>query len=356
MRVQLKPALRRIWRDATTLQLGVDPGHAVVVSGVGAAEARLLDLLDGTRDEAGVLRGAAAHGLTEPQARSFIGLLASGNALDDANAALAATRGLDTAEHDRLAPDLASLSLVHPQPGRGGSVLTARRSRTVRVRGASRVGASLAALLGAAGVGRLVLDDDRAMRPRDVAPGGVPCADTGRSRAVAAAAAVARVAPATTTSTPIDGEGAGPVDLVVLADGPATPRELASLARTGTPHLFAAVRETTAVIGPLVVPGAPCQRCCDLTRADRDPAWPWLAAQLSVPRRRGVEACDVSLAAVCSAHAALEVLTFLDRLACPELAAPATLGGTLELRLPDWRLRRRSWQPHPACGCRWAHD
>jgi hypothetical protein len=32
-------------------------------------------------------------------------------------------------------------------------------------------------------------------------------------------------------------------------------------------------------------------------------------------------------------------------------AAAAVTGGTLELVLPDWQWRRRSWQPHPRCGC-----
>jgi hypothetical protein len=30
---------------------------------------------------------------------------------------------------------------------------------------------------------------------------------------------------------------------------------------------------------------------------------------------------------------------------------PATANGTLELVLPDWRWRRRTWRPHPACTC-----
>jgi hypothetical protein len=143
----------------------------------------------------------------------------------------------------------------------------------------------------------------------------------------------------------------------VLADGPATPAELATLLRERQPHLYAAVRETTAVVGPLVLPGTTaCQRCCDLARADRDPGWPWLAAQLAARRRAHVDACDTVLAAVVAAHAALEALAFLDRLTDPALPAPTTLGGTLELTLPDWRLRRRSWAPHPACGCRWEHE
>jgi hypothetical protein len=44
----------------------------------------------------------------------------------------------------------------------------------------------------------------------------------------------------------------------------------------------------------------------------------------------------------------LQALAFLDG-----GALPATAGGTLELVLPDWRWRRRSWQLHPDCECGW---
>ena len=49
-RPQLKPALRRVWRDGSTLQLGVDPAHAVVISGLDPARRGCSRRLDGTRD------------------------------------------------------------------------------------------------------------------------------------------------------------------------------------------------------------------------------------------------------------------------------------------------------------------
>ena len=51
------------------------------------------------------------------------------------------------------------------------------------------------------------------------------------------------------------------------------------------------------------------------------------------------------MATVVAGVAALQALAFLDG------GDPAVLDGTLELRLPDWRLRRRSWPPHPDCDC-----
>ena len=71
-----------------------------------------------------------------------------------------------------------------------------------------------------------------------------------------------------------------------------------------------------------------------------------VAAQLSRPPGRSVvEPCDVTLATFAAAVAAMQSLAFLDGGSAP------TIDGTLELTLPDWRLRRRSWIPHPACGC-----
>jgi hypothetical protein len=48
-----------------------------------------------------------------------------------------------------------------------------------------------------------------------------------------------------------------------------------------------------------------------------------------------------------AALAAAQALALIDRGG----AFPVTVNGTLEVVLPDWRWRRRTWPPHPACGC-----
>jgi len=48
-----------------------------------------------------------------------------------------------------------------------------------------------------------------------------------------------------------------------------------------------------------------------------------------------------------AAVTAAQALAFIDRPA----VLPATANGTLEVVLPDWRWRRRTWAPHPACDC-----
>ena len=96
--------------------------------------------------------------------------------------------------------------------------------------------------------------------------------------------------------------------------------------------------------GPLVSPGrSACLRCLDLTRAERDPAWPLILAQVAGSRLEP-QACDTVLAAGVAALAAAQVLLFIDT-GRPGRGGP---NGTLELAVPDWQWRRRTWLAAPA--------
>lgn len=340
----VKPALHRLWRDGTTLQLGLDADSAVVLGGVEAPAAALLALLDGTRDRDTVLRDAARDGLDPVGAVAMLELLNDVGVLDDADGA-AAPVGLPPGDRERLAPDLASVSLLHAAPRAAAQLLARRQRRTVVVHGAGRVGAPLVALLAAAGIGRVVALDSAPTRSADLGPGGLAQADEGLPRDAAVVAALRRAGYGAVTQGPMSDIP----DLVVLAPvGEPDDSHATTLVRARVPHLLTGVRETTAVVGPLVLPGrSACLRCQDLNRADRDPAWPALAAQLRGrrPSRRG-QACDATLAVLAAGHAALQSLAFLDG-----DPVPACVGGSLELTLPDWRWRRRSWPMQPGCGC-----
>jgi hypothetical protein len=349
MRPLLKPALRQLWRDPTTLQLGIDPRHAVVLGGLSREGAAVLALADGTRDWAHVVDEARSCGVSAADAHALLLLLRDSGALDDADADPA---GLSGDERARLAPDLGSLSLLAPGAGAALSIMSERRSAAVLVAGTGRVGSHLAALLAAAGVGRLLLRDDSPGSESDAIPGGCPAGPWRAPRVVTAAGEVARCGDADVDAAvhaPDDTDLAA-VDLAVLApDSYRSPdlSVLAMLADTGTPYLMTGVRETVGVVGPLVRPGrSSCPRCHDLARADRDPAWPALAMQLAAAHARGGEACDVVLASAVAAITAGQVLAVLGG-PPPALCADATL----ELRLPEWSLRRRVWAAHPDCQC-----
>ena len=321
----LSTARRRCWRDQRSLQFGRSSTSAVVLSGLDPGARRVLKLLDGTRTTAAVLIDGAAAGCPPPRTIRLLTLLHEAGLLEDAAQGHPALAALTTAERDQLAPDVATLRLQDaPHPG---DALARRRTADVVVLGAGRVGAPLANLLEGAGVGQVLLVDDGLARLADVVAGGVPVGSVGLRRGPAALPSSASVA--------------------VLA--PAAGEPLAALLPqlpVGAPHLLAEVREATGVVGPFVLPGqTPCLRCLDLDRTDRDPGWPALAGQLADPAP-GPTACAGPLAVAVAAQACLQVLTLLDG-----PARPASVGGTLELTLPDWRWRRRSWPAHPACGC-----
>lgn len=145
--------------------------------------------------------------------------------------------------------------------------------------------------------------------------------------------------------------GSHPSDLVVLADELVPdPVVLAALHRTGTPHVYLACRDGRMVVGPTVHPGrTACLRCADHYRADRNPRWPQISAQLlwtsgwaPVPTRVAGIALLVS-----------EVLA-LRRGDGPEQLL--TSGHSVELSVSEGMWRRRRWEPHTRCDCGAAQD
>src|SRR5215467_10456284 len=75
----LVPGLRRLWRDEHAVQLGVDPARAIVVELPDPQAARVLDLLDGSRTEQGVLRDAAGLGVPRDVAGAMVAALRAAN-------------------------------------------------------------------------------------------------------------------------------------------------------------------------------------------------------------------------------------------------------------------------------------
>jgi hypothetical protein len=358
MRPALKAGLQPLWRDRDTLQIGVDPRRAVALTSLGKAAA-VVSLLDGARDTAEVTCLARQHGIPAAATERVLGLLASAGVLDDFPLSL--HRSLPGPLRARLGPELACASLAYGDTDGGARTISRRRAAFVRVYGAGRIGACVAALLAASGVARVSCRDEAEAGYADLAPGGLGTGDLGLPRAAGAARAIRRVAP----ETRVTDDGSRLPTLAVLA-GAADPEHAAGLVKAGVPHLAVRAGEAIGVVGPLVTPGrSACLRCVDLAKAARDPAWPLILAQIS-GRVRGAghaaagsaatacaetagswRACGSVLAAATAALAAAQALTFIDDAG----AGPAAVNGTLELVQPDWQWRRRTWQPHPACLC-----
>jgi bacteriocin biosynthesis cyclodehydratase domain-containing protein len=241
----------------------------------------------------------------------------------------------------RLAGELAALAVRHGT--RAADVLRARHRASVEITGRSRVATQIATVLAASGVGRVHCAADGVAKLHQVAPAGISMADEGDLLSAATERALRRVAPQVDTAPLPVTERA---QLTILAvDGPVPDDRQNALHAADAPYLAVSLGLDSGVVGPLVLPGlTSCLRCADLHRRDRDPAWAALAVQLSVPHRYG-PASAAAVATIVAGVAAQQALAFLDG------DDPAALDGTLELHLPDWRLRRRSWPPHPDCGC-----
>jgi len=339
LRPVLLPGLARLWRDRHTLQLGLDPGRAVLVEVANPAVVRLLDLLDGTHSERAILGQAAKLRVGAEDARALIDALHGAGLVVGAQHLLPTT--LPEPMRQRLSAEAAALALRGTDaPATPAQVLRRRATSSVVVTGRGRLAAPVALALAQAGVGHVRPELTGDVEPSDIAGGGLTAADLRRPKAEAVVEAIGRTAPGTDTR-PVR---RGSATLVVQA-GTDRPAALiaAGYAQRRQPHLMLAVRDGTAVVGPLVrAGGTPCLNCLDLHRQDRDPAWPDLAAQLS--GTAGPEACAAPTLIAAAGYAAAEVLTFLDG------GAPETVGAATEISSPA-RMRRRSWPPHPACAC-----
>jgi len=341
MRPALKAGLRPLWRDRDTLQIGVDPRRARALTGLGKA-AGIVSLLDGSRDIDEVVRTAATYGIGQAAVDRVLSLLASAGVLDDFPASLRAT--LPGYLLERITPELACAALAYGHGDGGVAVLARRRATFARVYGVGRVGACVATFLAASGVAWVSCLDTGLTAPADTMPGGLSAADVGTTRSAGVARAVRRAAREARTAD----DGSRLPDLAVLTGRP-DPVVLAELMRHRVPHLVVHADEAIGVVGPLVLPGrSACMRCVDLSKAARDPAWPFILAQaggaggpLTVP-----QACDTALAAATAALATAQALAFIDR-----VSEPATANGTLEVVLPDWQWHRRGWPAHTACTC-----
>jgi hypothetical protein len=211
-----------------------------------------------------------------------------------------------------------------------------RRDSCIGVVGLGPTGLGIAAGLAAAGIGTVLVDDERPVRTVDVGATGYRWSDVGQPRERAATRLLRDLSPTVGADGP-----ATPGVLVVVEGAAADPARAERLLSLDVTHLSVVVREADTVVGPLVVPGAgACLRCLDLHRADLDPAWPLVLSQLV-----GTDAVEPGpVASVAAGLAVAAVLAVVDG------RSPAP-GLTWEVALPDAVPRERTWQTHARCGC-----
>ncbi len=354
--MRLRPGLTVLWRARDEVQIGTDPRWAVRIGGLTQAQvSALTSLPDGAGlpdldrlGGAGVEPGAsgepdASHG--SPAARpsgaggSVLGALRDARLVLDAPArrTAPATAPLPSG----AATDAATWALLLDD-GDGARLVRARGDRVVGFLGAGRLALTAACVLASAGVGTVLLEDAAAVTTADLGVGGYTARDVGSTRAAAAARVLRDLAPEVRTTGPA---GVRPDVVVTVEHDVADAARARTLMAAEVVHLSVVVREADVLVGPLVRPGgSPCLRCLDLHRADEDPRWPVVATQLATRRGRRTGEESV-LAAVSGSLTAAQVLAHLDG------RTPLTVGGSIDVALPDAVPRVRRWAVHPGCGC-----
>jgi hypothetical protein len=333
----LHQSISVLWRGSDEVQLELG-SRRIVVSNV--RHEHLRELLPDSRRRAG---NSVSPGSYSPALRNEVAELE--RLLDEAGFLLPESWPPDPTVPPPVPAYLASeLGVLRAsRPATGPAEMSARRRASVAVRGPSRLLAPIAATLASAGIGCVRIAGAGEATAGDTCPGGITPADESQRFVAAAIKAVNRSAPDVDAAQSSSGAA---VDLSILtAPGPVDDSVREDLHATRSTHLVATVEGSRAVVGPLVIPGVTsCLRCVDLHRTDRDPAWPALAVQLSSRPRHRVHS-DTALCVATAGLAAIHALGHLDG------GQVVICNGTLEWNLPDWRLRRRSWPPHPACDC-----
>lgn len=309
--MRLRGAAPVLWRGPGECQIGAEAGNAVVLSGMSAAEQRLIDRLDEGTDRLSLSRSARLSDLPLRRAHELVSMLREGGVLCE--------DPLPSAERD--ADDVLYWErLCSP----GGASARARRLGEARLAVLGRVdeGApgviarEAVALLAEAGVGSILVED--------------PSLD----------AALGESFPTTARRAPLR---ALPDLMLTVEPHLIDPVRARSLARADAPHLPVVVREVSVRVGPLLEPGRElCAACLDLHEQDADPRWPAVATQergLPAPR---IERLLAHQAAGLVARTVLEVLA----------GGPGQWAGrSLEISGTEPLGLERRWQPHPECAC-----
>lgn len=118
------------------------------------------------------------------------------------------------------------------------------------------------------------------------------------------------------------------------------------LASSGQPHLIVRAEPERAIVGPFVLPGAPCVTCTDLVRRDLDSGWPHLLVQLCRTRHTPT-AAQASWAA---GTALAQVSAWASG------RTPDAVGATIEVGTRDGALGHRRWPMRPDCAAHISPD
>jgi hypothetical protein len=318
-----------IWRDPSSLQIGVEHVHAVV-DRVTTGQAAFLAAVSAGRGDGGV-------------------------------AAVVAQVGCDPAEAAELVGALGSVVLAD-----AAAELDPRRRPVVRLAGTGPLVDEVGRLLESASLGVVLEDRESAA----AAPGPRPAADR-RGRAGETSSSSTSTSPRARRAARRPRSAREGVHVGVLVGGLVPdPVVSAEWLRRDVPHLVVRVGDRSVRVGPVVVPGVTaCARCLHLHDGDRDSAWPALAGQLVtlpvppppllVARDAAVRTARRALQLARSAEAAWASETTVagdgdssssSREGDPDPDVPQP-GEVVRIDLESLEVSSSVVRPHPDCGC-----
>ena len=318
----LRDDMPLLWRDARTLQVGDDPNCRL--DGLARDEAAWLFSLRGDRTLLAALVDAEELGLDRERAHHLLERLSTTGALDDAADMPASLRAVQPNMRDAFDAELRACRHVHRQASDANAAFDRRRGAGIIVHGPSTIAHAICLVLSQAGIGNVTHAESLSFARRHRA----------RSQSMSCHILC--------SATPmVDDLGASALDV---------------------PHLAVRAAGRRATVGPFVLPGITgCLRCEDMHRADADPAWPRVAAQLSA-RRGPAASVNAALAWTCAGLVTASVIAWVEAqrhedgmtwpAGWPE-QAPPTVGGCLAMTLPGALPQWRPRPAHPLCGCRW---
>lgn len=220
----------------------------------------------------------------------------------------------------------------------GGRQALRNRARSrIDIYGCGLIGASLARVLAASGIGELRLIDQRSISSQHLPI--APLASVGLNAAKDLEHRLSRDYPKVLSRK------IKQPTLVIVTRQP-SPSEILTWMNFSLPHLPIESRGDCVEVGPLVLPGrSSCLRCLTLDRLDHDSNW--YSVELCGQVEHEPPAALAQLAAGISALAALSLVDSPESQALSLVDTTLRVDGALAISAVS---RRR----HPRCGCAWA--
>lgn len=310
--MQLLTDYRVYWRDATTVQIGLDPRTALTIEGLSSAEQEFIARLTESHTHIDLESYAESTEIDPQRLAQIIYMLKDAHILH---------------EHEQgRCPALSQPPML--------SRSSDRSQATVLITNVDALGVGIALALVRAGVGGIVFSDTDLVSTSDHPSLQKHWLGLPRSQAFLTALRSVRS----------DIRTSGEPDIAVVTGSQLVdPFSASWLMDNGIPHLLAWVEEIDVLVGPLVQPGnTPCASCLYKYRSHRDEAWTLLAPQALASTALLPPADTLDIASSLGARA---VLTFLDGLGNPS--------DTQQWRIPPTPdiPRLSPVYPNPECGC-----